>query len=36
MSTLDQYLVPGTTSTFYIPNFITEEEEEYLIRKVRQ
>ena len=34
-SDLERYLVPGTTSTYYIPNFVTEEEEEYLIRSVR-
>ena len=32
---LDDYLVPGTSSTYYIPEFVTEDEEEYLIRKVR-
>ena len=31
---LDPYLVPGTTTIYYIPEFITEDEEEYLIRKV--
>ena len=31
---LDRYLVPGTTSTYYIPEFINEEEEEYIIQKV--
>ena len=31
---LDSYLVPGTTTTYYIPEFITEDEEEYLVRKV--
>ncbi|KAI0742945.1 hypothetical protein C8Q80DRAFT_1273523 [Daedaleopsis nitida] len=30
---LDDYLVPGTSSTYYIPEFVTEDEEEYLIRK---
>ena len=34
MINLDQYLVPGTTTTYYIPDFVTEDEEEYLIRKV--
>ncbi|KAH9886714.1 hypothetical protein C8Q73DRAFT_768982 [Cubamyces lactineus] len=33
---LDDYLVPGTTSTYYIPEFVTEEEEEYLIRKIHE
>ncbi len=32
---LDEYLVPGTSSTYYIPDFVTDDEEEYLIRKVR-
>ncbi|KAL7278747.1 hypothetical protein ACG7TL_007751 [Trametes sanguinea] len=31
---LNDYLVPGTTNTYYIPEFITEDEEEYLIRKI--
>jgi hypothetical protein len=26
--------VPGTTDTYYIPDFVTEEEEAYLLRKV--
>ncbi len=34
MINLDEYLVPGTTTTYYIPDFIPEDEEEYLIRKV--
>ncbi|KAI0633061.1 hypothetical protein C8Q77DRAFT_1121365 [Trametes polyzona] len=34
MINLDDYLVPGTNNTYYIPEFITEEEEEYLIRKI--
>ncbi|KAM5533487.1 hypothetical protein V8D89_012824 [Ganoderma adspersum] len=33
---LDPYLVPGTTTTYYIPEFITEDEEEYLIRKIQE
>ncbi|PIL25809.1 hypothetical protein GSI_11562 [Ganoderma sinense ZZ0214-1] len=32
-ASLDAYLVPGTSTTYYIPEFITEDEEEYLIRK---
>lgn len=32
--TLEKYLVPGTSSTYYIPEFVTEDEEDYLIRKV--
>lgn len=35
MEGLDRYLVPGTNEAYYIPNFVTEEEEEYLVRKVR-
>jgi alkylated DNA repair protein alkB homolog 6 len=31
---LNQFRVPGSQEAFYIPNFITEDEEEYLIRKV--
>ncbi|KAH9914054.1 uncharacterized protein BXZ73DRAFT_55170 [Epithele typhae] len=31
---LEEYLVPGTKTTYYVPNFIDEEEEEYLIRKI--
>ncbi|OSC96406.1 hypothetical protein PYCCODRAFT_1481952 [Trametes coccinea BRFM310] len=31
---LNDYLVPGTANTYYIPEFITEDEEEYLIRKI--
>ncbi len=31
---LDEYLVPGTSNTYYIPEFVTEDEEEFLIRKV--
>ncbi|CDO77484.1 hypothetical protein BN946_scf184902.g18 [Trametes cinnabarina] len=30
---LDDYLVPGTNNTYYIPEFITEDEEQYLLRK---
>ncbi|OJT11308.1 Alpha-ketoglutarate-dependent dioxygenase alkB -like protein [Trametes pubescens] len=30
---LDEYLVPGTSNTYYIPEFVTEDEEEFLIRK---
>lgn len=26
--------VPGTADTYYIPDFVTEEEEAYLLRKV--
>ncbi|KAI0673182.1 hypothetical protein C8Q78DRAFT_970439 [Trametes maxima] len=33
---LDDYLVPGTSNTYYIPEFVTEEEEEYLIRKIHE
>ena len=31
---LDEYLVTGTSTAYYIPDFVTEDEEEYLIRKV--
>lgn len=31
---IENFLVPGTDEAYYIPNFVTEEEEEYLIRKV--
>ncbi|KAK7688769.1 hypothetical protein QCA50_008308 [Cerrena zonata] len=31
---LGGYLVPGTDEAYYIPNFVTEKEEEYLIRKI--
>ncbi|KAI8996254.1 hypothetical protein BD414DRAFT_408782 [Trametes punicea] len=34
MINLDDYLVPGTATAYYIPEFITEEEEQYLIRKI--
>ncbi|KAI0651109.1 hypothetical protein C8Q79DRAFT_931487 [Trametes meyenii] len=33
---LDDHLVPGTSNTYYIPEFVTEEEEEYLIRKIHE
>ncbi|EIW56423.1 uncharacterized protein TRAVEDRAFT_170326 [Trametes versicolor FP-101664 SS1] len=33
---LDEYLVPGTSNTYYIPEFVTEEEEEFLIRKIHE
>ncbi|KAI0750351.1 hypothetical protein BC629DRAFT_1230948 [Irpex lacteus] len=29
-----EFAVPGTTQAYYIPNFITEDEEKYLIRKI--
>jgi hypothetical protein len=32
---LDKYRIPGTCEAFYIPDFLTEDEESYLIRKVR-
>ena len=32
---LENYRIPGTSDAFYIPNFVTREEEEYLMRKVR-
>ncbi|KAJ3537121.1 hypothetical protein NM688_g6734 [Phlebia brevispora] len=33
---LAAYLVPGSNETFYIPEFITSEEESYLIRKITE
>ena len=30
---LTQYLIPGTDAAFYIPEFVTPEEEEFLLRK---
>ncbi|KAI0363234.1 hypothetical protein BV20DRAFT_975913 [Pilatotrama ljubarskyi] len=33
---LEDYLVPGTSNTYYIPDFVSEEEEEYLIRKIHE
>ena len=32
---LESHRIPGTSDAFYIPDFVTPEEEEYLIRKVR-
>lgn len=36
MSAMDmaEHQVPGSQSAFYIPNFVTPEEEEFLVRKV--
>src|ERR1700722_16158202 len=34
-SDLYQFRVPGPPEVYYIPDFLTEEEEEYLLRKVR-
>lgn len=31
---LSKYRIPGTCEAFYIPNFVTVEEECYLMRKV--
>lgn len=31
---LEDYRVEGTSSVYYIPNFVSEDEEEYLIRQV--
>ena len=31
---LTEHHVPGTTDTYYIPDFVTEDEEAYLLRKV--
>ena len=30
---LTQYLIPGTDEAFYVPEFVTPEEEEFLLRK---
>lgn len=35
MMDLTQYKVDGTDAVYYIPEFVTEDEEEYLIRKVK-
>ena len=32
---LSAFHIPGTSKAYYIPNFVTVEEEAYLIRKVR-
>ncbi|KAJ7161074.1 hypothetical protein C8R46DRAFT_1001055 [Mycena filopes] len=32
---LSDYRIPGHDSCYYIPNFLTEDEEEYLIRKIK-
>lgn len=32
---LEQYRVPCAPEVYYIPDFVTEHEEEYLLRKVR-
>ncbi|VDB92215.1 unnamed protein product [Peniophora sp. CBMAI 1063] len=34
MTDLSAQHVPGSDRTYYIPNFVTEEEEEYLVRKI--
>ena len=31
---LNEHHIPGTTDTYYIPDFVTEDEEAYLLRKV--
>ena len=31
---LSSHRVPGSDCSFYIPNFVTEDEEKYLIQKV--
>ncbi|CAL1698220.1 unnamed protein product [Somion occarium] len=33
---LSKYLVPGTDEAYYIPEFVTTNEEDYLIRKIRE
>jgi hypothetical protein len=32
---LSGFLIPGTQEAYYIPDFVTPDEEDYLIRKVR-
>jgi hypothetical protein len=34
MATLSQFCVPGPPKAYYIPNFVDEEEEQLLLRKV--
>ena len=34
MAVMDQHRVAGLDTVYYIPNFITEDEEAYLLRKV--
>jgi len=36
MDSLEQYRVSGVPEVFYVPDFVTEQEEEYLMRKVCQ
>ena len=31
---LADHQIPGSRDAFYIPNFVTQDEEEYLMRKV--
>lgn len=31
-----EYLVPGSKATYYIPNFVTEDEEIFLLRKIQE
>jgi len=33
---LSEYHVPGTTDTYYIPDFVTGDEETYLLRKIQE
>ena len=33
---LAKYKIPGSQEAFYIPDFVTEEEEHYLVRKVSE
>ncbi|KAF8192823.1 hypothetical protein K438DRAFT_1829726 [Mycena galopus ATCC 62051] len=33
---LSSYRIPGHDACYYLPNFLTEEEEEYLIRKIKE
>ncbi|KAI0292982.1 hypothetical protein B0F90DRAFT_1644327 [Multifurca ochricompacta] len=34
--TLAEYHVPGSVDTYYIPNFVTADEESYLLRKIQE
>ncbi|KZT68014.1 hypothetical protein DAEQUDRAFT_728280 [Daedalea quercina L-15889] len=36
VSDLARYLIPGTDETFYIPDFVSVEEEELLLRKINE
>ncbi|KAH9837750.1 uncharacterized protein C8Q71DRAFT_754299 [Rhodofomes roseus] len=36
MTDLARYLIPGTDEAFYIPDFVTAEEEDFIIRKIHE